>query len=247
MADSLAPDLHDMIHDMVYAGAGTLIPMDVQSLCEQVRVAYDPAVSADVEQARAAGVSVEAMTWTDAGPMAYQAHWDHLLHDSGASVTYGMTSPPRQNITADVMAKLLAPSTAFGRKRIALVYRVMPEEKAGIAAENGVSNAMFARNASKKKTAKLDAAVAAAERTAAEEARGAGIADFTIYATVTVLDQPTIGRAATSLRNLAGTSKLRVRKLFGWQDAAFVMTLPLGMQVDRHASGPKFIEFFKGE
>ena len=243
MAESLANDMHDLVSDLTHAGAGTMVPMDVQTLCEQVRVAYDPAVAADVDQARAEGVAIESMDWSSAGPVAYQAGWKYMRHDSGASVTYGMTVPPRQNVTAGVLTKLLAPAP-FARKRVAMVYNVLPEYRAGKVAEQGVSDAVFARNASKRKTAALDVAVESARRTAREEAGGAGIADFTIYATATVLDETKIEPAATALQNLTGTAKVRMRRLYGWQDGAFLTTLPLGIQVDKHVPKSKFVAAF---
>lgn len=244
MAASLREDMTTLVEHLPHAGAAGVVAMDVQTLCEQMRVSFDPEVAPDVEEARAAGVSVEAMSWDTAGPVAYQEYWDRFVHDSGVSTSYVMTRPPRQLVTAGVLRKLLLPGD-FARKRVCLQYRVLSDEKASGAAEKTVSDATFQANASKKKTAAARAAVRAANLTAAEEATGAGIVDFTIWVTVTNLLTADHSNTRRKVLGLGSTAKLKLRPMYGAQAAGFALGLPVGMQAEAHMTSPKWLSILE--
>ena len=242
MAASVAQDMADLIATLAHAGAGAVVPVDVQTLCELMRVSYDPEVAPEVEAAHAAGVSIEAMTWDRSGPVAHQEHWGYYLHDSGISSSFVMTRPPRQAVPATVLRRLFAPGP-YARKRITLAYQVLPDEEAADAVDKNLADATFAENTAKKKTARHKRQIQAAELTAREEAGGAGVVDFTIYATVTLLgnDVKAIEAASVKLRNSAAASKLRMRRLYGAQAAGFHLTQPLGLQPKLHVASPQMI------
>lgn len=242
MAASLREDMTVLVEALPHAGAAGVTAVDVQTLCEQMRVAWDPEVAPDVDEARAAGASIEAMSWDTAGPVAYQEHWDRLVHDSGVSTSYVMTRAPRQLVTAGVLRKLLMPGD-FARKRVCLQYRVLSDEKAAAAAEKTVSDATFQHNASKKKTAAATAAVRAARLTAAEEATGAGIVDFTMWVTVTNLLSADHGNTKRKVLGLGATAKIKLRPMYGAQGAGFALGLPVGMQAEEHMTSPKWLSW----
>ncbi len=71
-------------------GAGAAHLVDAYEMCRLVRTAYDPAVAAVFDEAHAAGERVE-LDWTSVGPVAQEASWSALRHDSCWSVSWTMT------------------------------------------------------------------------------------------------------------------------------------------------------------
>lgn len=242
MAASLALEIPEWTLSLNGTGAGVVRPMDVQTLCEIVRVAYDPAAAEAVEEAHAAGVSVEALNWNDVGPVACDPQWDYLVHDSGISITSVMTMPPRQNVHHDILRKMLEPSKNVLRKRVTIHYRPLPMERASAAVESDLSNAIFAHNADKKKTAKSKRAMNVAQQTAEEEVSGAGLTDFAIASTITLGDMKSLEDGRNTNRNLGLKAKLRMRVCYGFQDSSFAFTLPLGFQPKKHINLPRTIK-----
>ena len=79
-----------------------------------VRTAFDPAVRGQVSRLLATGLSPaleEQLNWASAGPAGAEERWDRYQHDSGTSVTWAWREAPRQNVTSDVLARLLAPGS----------------------------------------------------------------------------------------------------------------------------------------
>ena len=80
--------------------------------------------------------------------------------------------------------------------------------------------------------------VAAAEQTAAEEARGAGVVRFTVLVTATVAEETDLVEAERIVRARAGEARLHLRRMSGSQAAAFTAGLPAGVVLPVHASIP---------
>ena len=86
----------------------------------------------------------------------------------------------------------------------------------------------------------------AAELTAEEEARGAGLVAFGMLVTATVadadlLDDPraAVDAARAAVDNLAATARSQLRPVYGSQDSAFAAALPLGIVLDAHLAVPR--------
>jgi hypothetical protein len=77
--------------------------------------------------------------------------------------------------------------------------------------------------------ARASAAVRAAEQAAAEEAAGAGLAEFTVLVTATADDEEELRAAAADIANMAASARLRLRAARGQQANAFAVTLPAGV------------------
>ena len=107
---------------LVGAGGGSAYPLSAERIAEVVRVAYDPAVAADVLSARAqhGGTGLE---WEDAGPAAAVETVDAYQHDSGVSRTWMLTLAPRGTVRSGVLRGLLEAAPGTRRKRVALLYR----------------------------------------------------------------------------------------------------------------------------
>jgi hypothetical protein len=206
-----------------------------------VRTAFDPAVRGDVNRLLATGISPrleEQLNWASAGPAAAEEAWDCYRHDSGVSVSYAWREAPRQNVRADVLARLLAPGPY--PKRVSLQYRPLPAAAAAAALDGEVRAADFRREYSRRTRRDLTARDAhdhaRARQAADEEARGAGVSLLGLYVTVTVTDPALLSRAAADTEASAESSRIRLQRLYRSQAAAFTATLPCGICLPELAS-----------
>ena len=87
-------------------------------------------------------------------------------------------------------------------------------------------------------TARDSLAVRAASATAQEEASGAGLVQFGMLVTATVMDLSKQADARAAIDNLAATARLRLRPVYGSQDSAFAAALPLGLVLPKHIKVP---------
>ncbi len=199
-----------------------------------VRTAFDPAARGEVSRILAqagAGADAGPLSWADAGPVGAEEKADRYEHDSGVSVSWAWSEAPRQNVTADVLARLVAP----GRypKRVSLQYRPLPAAAATRLLESEVNAALF-RAQYRRRTGRDESArdafdQARARQAAVEEASGAGVCLVSLYATVTVTDLADLPRAVAGIEAAAAASKIRLRRMTFSQAAGFAATLPCGI------------------
>lgn len=237
MARELAARLPGLTAGLQATGAGAAHPLSAQELCEAVRIAYDPAAAPLIDEARAQG-DVPELTWPDVGPAAAQASWSGYRHDSAFSCTWAMTSAPRGNVPAGVLARLLAPHRDIDRKRVTLLYRPIDPARAAALVEADLRAAEFRVTATNKPAARDSLAVRAAASTASEEASGAGLVQFGLLVTATVSDVERSADARAAIDNLGATARLRLRPVYGSQDSAFAAALPLGLVLPKHIKVP---------
>lgn len=237
MGRELASRLPGITQGLTATGAGTSRPLSAQQLCEVVRIAYDPAAARLIDEANAAGEPPE-LYWPEVGPTAHQAGWDTYRHDSALSVTWMMSGAPRGNVPSSILSRLLAPHRDVARKRITLLYRPIDAAKAAAIVEADVRAASFNLTTSNKPTARNMTSARAAVATAAEEAGGAGLVQFGMLVTATVLDHSQEADARAAIDNLSATARLRLRVVHGSQDSAFAAALPLGLVLPKHLRVP---------
>lgn len=221
-------------------GAGAARPMGVGELAGAVRVAYDPAAHLLVEQTGPAGAVID---WPDAGPVAAEEYWDHYRHDGAVSVTWTMTEAPGGHVFSNVLEPLLAPHPDIDRKRVTLCYRPHDPASATRTVERDRLDAQFAAGARRVGRARDTISRQAADKSAEEEAQGAGVVRFGLLVTATVLDggacdPGALDLAAVAVENLATTARLRLRRAYGAQSAAFAAGLPLGFVLPTHLRVP---------
>jgi hypothetical protein len=199
-----------------------------------VRTAFDPAARGEVNRILAQprdAPSYQSLGWADAGPVGAEEEPGCYRHDSGLSVTWAWHEAPRQNVTSDVLARLLAP----GRypKRVSLQYRPLPAADAIRVLEAEVNAAQF-RSIYKRRTGRDETArdsydQARARQAAAEEAAGAGVCLVSLYVTITVASAAELPRAAAETEAAAESSKIRLRRMTYAQAAGWAATLPCGI------------------
>ncbi|MEU7802649.1 SCO6880 family protein [Micromonospora arborensis] len=206
-----------------------------------VRTAYDPAIRGDVARLSGRGGTDLGrwLDWDTAGPVAAEEHVDRYVHDSGTSVSWSMHEAPRQNVHADVLARLLAPGPY--PKRVSLVYRPLPAGDAARVVESEVNAAQFRQayhRAQKRDESARDLADRErANQTAREEAIGAGVGLMSLFTTVTVVNANDLGKAVADVESRADVAKIRLRRMWASQAAGFATTLPCGVcppQLSRH-------------
>ena len=204
---------------------------DIAGIC---RTAFDPAVRGDVNRLLAAGGDLRRdgrLNWASAGPSGAEELWDRYRHGSGVSVSWSWREAPRQNVHADVLARLTAP-TAWP-KRVTLQYRPLPASAATRALENEVRAAEFRqeyfRRTRRDATARDTHDHARARQAASEEAQGAGVTLVALYVTVTAAGDEHLPRAVAAVEAAADSSKVQLQRMYGSQAAGFTATLPCGV------------------
>jgi hypothetical protein len=199
-----------------------------------VRIAFDPAIRGQISRLLASRIGAaleEQVNWASAGPAGAEETWDAYRHDSGVSVSYAWREAPRQNVRADVLARLVSPGP--WPKRVSLQYRPLPASAAAAALDSEVRAAEFRREYSRRTrrdvTARDAHDHARARQAADEEARGAGVSLLGLYVTVTVTDPADVSRATADTEASAESSKIRLQRLYRSQAAGFTATLPCGI------------------
>jgi hypothetical protein len=199
-----------------------------------VRTAVDPDARGEVNRIldQSHGTrSAQQLQWADAAPVGAEEEPDRYRHDSGISVTWAWHEAPRQNVTADVLARLVAP----GRfpKRVSLQYRPFPAADATRVLEAEVNAAQFRtlykRRTGRDETARDSYDQARARQAAAEEAAGAGVCLVCLYVTVTVASAAELPRAVAETEAAAESSRIRLRRMTYAQAAGWAATLPCGI------------------
>jgi hypothetical protein len=240
MARELASRLPALTQSLNATGAGAARPVGAQELCETLRIAYDPASAGLIEEARSQGIAPE-LSWADVGPSGAQAFWDKYRHDTAWSVTWSMTSAPRGEVFSNVLAQLLAPHPDIDRKRVTLLYRPLDAATAARMVESDKRNASFRATTSTRPSARNLAEARAAERSAMEEARGAGLVNFGMVVTGTVMNHEQLPDMVAAVDNLGATARVLLRPVYGSQDSAFAAALPLGLVLPTHLAVPASI------
>ena len=237
MGRDLAARLPALSGGLSATGAGAARPLAAADLCEVIRVAYNPAAAVLVDEAHAAGEPT-GLAWSDVGPVSAEASWEAYRHDEAYSVTWSMTTAPRGSVQSTVLARLLAPHRDVDRKRVTLLYRPIDAAKAAAIVEADLRSAEFVATSTAKPSARAVLATRSAAATAQEEASGAGLVNFGMLVTATVVDARRSPEARAAIDSLSATARLRLRPVYGSQDSAFAAALPLGLLLPKHLKLP---------
>ena len=236
MALDIGHRLPSLTASLAATGAGPSRPLTTDEIAAAVRVAYEPALAAAVEGVGPAHAGVE---WPDAGPSAAQEAWDHYRHDGAVSVSWMMSEAPRGHVFSSVLSGLLAPHPDIARKRVALLYRPYDTGAAVRVVEADRRDAAFAASGRRIGRARDALSVQAAEKSAEEEAVGAGVVRFAMVVTATVMSPEQVPMAASVVDTLGTTSRLRLRRAYGCQAGTFAVGLPLGLVSSAHLRVPQ--------
>lgn len=233
MSRDLASRLPNLTASLQGTGAGVTRLVDSRELCEVLRVAYDPAAQATLEEVHAQDGEAD-LDFANCGPVASEAGWDVYRHDSGVSQSWTMSVAPRGAVQSSVLVRLLQPHAEIARKRVALLYRPISSARAAAIVEADLNAARFRATSTDRPTARMSLETRAAQQAATEEASGAGLTNFAIVVTATVWDTEQLADARATVDNLAAASRLTMRPAYGAQEAAFMSALPLGLVLPKH-------------
>ncbi|MFB4319798.1 SCO6880 family protein [Actinomadura sp. 21ATH] len=224
-----------LIAGLEMTGAGAARPMTAGQLARAVRVAYDPNSESGMEHA-----GDQDLLWDDAGPVATQEAWDHYVHDSGRSITWGMSEAPRGEVLSSVMSGLVAPHHDIARKRVTFLYRPHDPASAARIVERDRKDTRFRLDGGTGR-ARNEIDVMKSDQSAIEEARGAGVTRFTILVTATVHEAEQLPMAAAAVDTISAPARLRLRRMYGSQATAFAAGLPLGIVLPDHLNVPALV------
>ncbi|MFE6946576.1 SCO6880 family protein [Streptomyces chartreusis] len=234
----LAIRIPGLLSGLVGAGGGSAAPLSAERIAEVVRVAYDPAVAGDVLSVRARHGGT-GLQWDDAGPAAAVETVSAYQHDSGVSRTWLLTLAPRGTVRSNVLRGLLEAAPGTRRKRVALLYRpIDPATSARIVEADRRAAQFMATSGRGMVQARAASEVRAAEQTAAEEASGAGLVEFSLMLTVTVDSAAQLADASVTVRNMQAAARISLRPADRMQAAAFCCTLPVGVLPWEHVLIP---------
>ncbi|WP_021592191.1 SCO6880 family protein [Actinomadura welshii] len=223
-----------LIAGLEMTGAGSARPMTADQLARAVRTAYDPGAQSDMETGDGPA------RWEDVGPVAAQESWDHYVHDSGRSITWGMTEAPRGEVLSSVMTSLVSPHHDIARKRVTFLYRPHDPASAARIVERDRRDSRFRLDGTTN-AARNELDVMKSDQSALEEARGAGVTRFTVLVTATVHTAEQLPVAAAAVDTLAAPARLRLRRMYGSQASAFAAALPVGVVLPDHLQVPAMV------
>ncbi|TDC45429.1 hypothetical protein E1281_30390 [Actinomadura sp. KC345] len=224
-----------LISGLDLTGAGSARPMTADQLGRAVRIAYDPTSQPSIEATDGGEVS-----WENAGPVAAQELWDRYVHDSGHSITWGMSEAPRGEVLSSVMSGLVAPHHDIARKRVTFLYRPHDPASAARIVERDRKDTRFRLDGSAS-AARNELNVMKSDQAAVEEARGAGVIRFAVLVTATVHSAGDLPAAAAAVDTLAAPARVRLRRMYGSQASAFAAGLPLGVVLPDHLNVPALV------
>jgi hypothetical protein len=196
-------------------------------LAAQLHQAYRPSAQARL----AARIEPHAgIAPTMLGPSATDESWAEYRHDDAMSVTYWVGEWPRLPVGADMLAPLLLQSQAH--RALSVVMEPVPpavsRRRVRSSATNRQADADL-RDRIGQVTTELDLSAAEADRRRAREV-AAGHAEFRFsgYLTVTARSDEELADACAQVEQAADACLLELHRLYGEQDHAFTLTLPLG-------------------
>jgi hypothetical protein len=237
MAVHIGQQLPTLTSSLLATGAGAARPMTTEDLAASCRVSYDPAVHGIIG-ASSRGAAIE---WDGCGPAAAEERWDSYRHDSGLSRSWFMAAAPAGHVFSSTLGSILSPHPDIARTRVALLYRPHDAASAARTVERDRLDAQFAAAGKKMGRARDAISKTSADKTAEEEAEGAGLVRFGLVATATVIAGEDLGLAGAAMENMAAASRIALRPAYGCQASAFAATLPLGLVLASHLRVPQAI------
>lgn len=231
MAEEIGNRLPAIRAGLAGTGAGSVRPCTAQQITDFTRVAYDPTVATTVEEMQADGGT--GLRWEDAGPSFARDDFDLYRHDRAVSKSWTMWEGPNGHFTADSLKRALSPLPGVLRKRVTLLYRPIATDKTTAIVQQEQNDALFAQSQTRG-DARAMQRLAAARKTASEEAQGAGLTRFGVILTITSQNSEDFRRWDRQVPGLFSRARLRVRPALANQAVTFQAALPLGLVLPDH-------------
>lgn len=241
MATELARRLPALYEDLLGAGVEAA-PMSAAQIVAFVHRSYNPSAEGDLEELDVLG-EAHGLDWEDAGPATAVTKWDAYRHDGVESVVWEMQSPPDSVFPDSVLKPLLDPHDELTRKRLTMFYRPFTAGDATKKVDREYKDALVALNQGKGvKSAASELRLQATEQARHEQVRGAGLVRYSALMTVTTAAGQDVATASAITESLAARARLRLRRAYGEQDAAFAAGLGAGVLLSDHSSMSKIAQ-----
>lgn len=228
-----------MIEQLELSGGGTVSYLRAQDVIDTTYVAFNPEAAVAVERARLSGAGT-GLTWHEVGPsFASTERSDRYEHGAGFSQTYQVWRAPAGLFRENSLEAIMSPDGISEQKRVTILYRPMTPEQSQKRVEAAVADADYESNQKgQRATGAQRANAGRAYRTEDEvSGRGANLIRFAILITVTVMEEASLKRVPSMVRNACQTGvQLSVRDSFANEDAAFAVALGLGIVPARWAT-----------
>lgn len=235
MATELARRLPGLYEDLIGAGVEAT-PMSAAQIVSMVHRSYNPSAEADFEQLDVLGQD-HGLDWEDAGPATAVTKWGSYRHDGVESVVWELQAPPESVFPDSVLKPLLNAHDELDRKRVTLIYRPYTAGDATKQVDREYKDALTAMQHGKGvKSASAELRVQATEQARQEQVRGAGLVRYSALMTVTCRDGDDVATASAITEALTARSRLRFRRAYGQQDAAFAAALGVGLYLSDHTT-----------
>ncbi|MFI8977288.1 SCO6880 family protein [Nocardia asteroides] len=233
MASELARRLPALYEDLLGVGVEAA-PMSPGQIVAMVHRSYNPSAEADFEELEVLGEE-HGLEWDDAGPATAKARWGFYRHDGVKSITWEMACPPESVFPDTVLKPLLAPHEALPRKRLAIVYRPFTAGDSTRQVDREFKDAVASSQQGKGiKSAASNLRLQATAQQREEQVRGAGLLRYSMLLTVTVVED--VATSAAVNESLSARSRLKLRRAYGYQDAAFAAGLGIGLLLPDHST-----------
>lgn len=222
--------LPSLAHSLSQTGAGAVRLVGVTELARTIRIAFDPSAEALFHEAEIEGIDVD-IPWSQVGPGYAEQSIDAYMHENAVSKSWTMSIAPRGNVNSNALARLISPHRDVKRKRVTLLFKPIPAAHAVGIVDRDLAQASARRGSSgSESSARATAEYRAAAQTAAEEAAGASLVDFSMIITATASRDDDLRELSATVNSLAASARLLIRPAYGAQDTAFALGLPLGLK-----------------
>ena len=239
------PELEERIAN---SGGGKAHALTMDEVVAMARVCMDPASQQDVERTTQEdaeeGRPSGSLYWEDAGPTAAEAGWDWYRHDSGLSRTWEMCDPPRSAITSTTMARLFKPLKACDRKRVTVIFHLLPPKDTQEFTELNRKKARARSGQDRISTVDNESNVVKTDRQAFEAVQGSVLVFFGMLVTATIEagsdEQERLDRATRAVEGAAGAANVNLRPCYAAQDTGFAASLPFGFNLSQYKFNSAF-------
>lgn len=230
------------------SGGGDAHALTMEEVVAMARVCMDPVSQSDIERViqedNDEGDPSTALAWEDAGPTTAEAGWDWYRHDSGVSRTWEMCDPPRSAITSTTMARLFAPLGACDRKRVTVIFHLLPPKDTQEFTELNRKKARARSGQDKISTVDNESNVVKTDRQAFEAVQGSVLVFFGMLVTATIEagddERERLDLASRAVEGAAGAANVNLRPCYAAQDTGFAASLPFGFNLSQYKYNSAF-------
>ena len=223
----LCSELARLADQLGHADVTVLGALPPRGVARLLRTAYDPTSlpAVDRRPAPLAGVASNA-----AGPVATEVEWQRYRTDGGWHTTYWISEWPRVAVPPDFLSPILLNTDVWHTVTLIAepLSTAVAARKARAARTADAANATLRHRIGQLTTERMRAEADEVDRRERELVAGHASYRFAGFVTVTATSRDALDEACGRLEHSAAAAHLELRLLYGQQDTAFAMTLPVG-------------------